>query len=205
MKYDSVVFDFSGTIADDRETVVRTTNGVLRSYGRPEIDQQEWLDRMTLDFRSFWDGLEVTAPLSELQDRFRACYANSPAPVIIPGVKDTLQLLAERIGKERMDVLSATPPEYLTGHLVVMGIDQYFSTVRGGAPNKLEALQPYRGDRTLYVADMEDDAQAARACGMDFAAVDNDFAYHPRERLAKYNPTHWITHFRELVGIVCDG
>ena len=205
IKYQNLVLDFSGTIADDRAKVYRTMNDVLKSYNLKKIDFATWRQVMSLDFRKMWADLGVEADLEEVVARYREFYPHNPGPFTIPGNREALEKLSKILGKNNISVLSGCPQEELEAHLLQLGLEKWIGRTLGGKFEKKEELSLYSPESTLYVGDMEQDILAANDLGIDFAAMDNEYAYHNIGRLAGHKPKYTIKHLRGLIPIVQNG
>lgn len=205
MKTDNVIFDFSGTLADDRDKVHQTMNLVLDHYEQERIDFDTWRKVMSLDFKTVWENLGVRAPLEEIIALYRQCYGDSCEIKQIPGNTSAINLLHNELGKGALSVVSACPKDELESHLGDLGLLPYFGKILGDQTNKAETLKGFPLEKSLYVGDMESDGIAANRTGIPFVAIDNKFAYHERARLEKYHPKYVINHLNELIRIVKNG
>jgi len=206
MKYKNLILDFSGTVADDQKRVHTAVNETLRAYNRPEIDFHTWKAIMSLDFRRMWDDLGVSAPLKEIVAKYAGLYHLSKVPINpIQGNTESLGSLSKILGRKAISILSSCPQEDLESHLEELGLRDYIGRIIGDRHQKQEDLAAFHGKNALYVGDMEQDAIAANSAGIDFAAVNSKFAYHPIERLARHHLKYLINHLKDLVKIVQNG
>ena len=198
---ENIILDFSGTVADDRQRVFQTMNRTLESYGKQGINFATWKTVMSMDFKTMWSNLGVNAPLDEIVRKYKELYSNGPKVEPIPGNFEAIKTLSTFYGVSSLSVLSACPQKQLEEHLEELKLLRYFGGVFGNQTKKEETLKIFGVGSSLFAGDMESDAIAANLAGVDFVAIDNSYAYHNKERLAKHNPRYIINHLNEILNI----
>ncbi|MCB1211423.1 MAG: HAD hydrolase-like protein, partial [Verrucomicrobiales bacterium] len=66
----NLILDWSGTLADDLPAVLRTTNRMLRHFGVPEMDREEFRQRFRLPYTEFYQEVLPDVSLPELQNLY---------------------------------------------------------------------------------------------------------------------------------------
>jgi phosphoglycolate phosphatase len=206
LRYDLVIFDFDGTLADSNEWMVNTLNVMARRHRFRQVARDEVERLRGLSTRDVMAALKVSPwrlPFIAADMRRRsAADAASIAP--FPGASETLRELAD-LGVTLAIVSSngeATVRSVLgeSQHL----IDAYACQASlFGKASKLQrvikrlATSP---KRTLYVGDETRDIEAAYKAGTDVAAV--AWGYNHRQSLERSRPTHMVDSFTDLVNLV---
>ena len=179
--YDLVVWDWNGTLLDDRWLCVDVVNGMLARRGLPQLDEERYRDifgfpivdyyrRAGFDFST--DSLEVLAVeyLSVYDARVGECGLHS-------GIVEILRTIAEA-GAEQV-ILSASKQDSLENAVGKYGIGRWFSTLQGledghavskvAAGRRLLDTFDVPADRTLMIGDTDHDGEVSDALGIDLA------------------------------------
>lgn len=185
MKYDAILFDYDGTVADSIADIAFAANRALRLKGLPEHGEAA--------FRSFAGSgahvlLQKAAPadadaqtLESLYNEYTSYYAAhaNDRTQPYPGVPEMLSRM--QAAGLQLAVISNKPDA-----AVQPGVQRFFAAYlrlavgeRPGVrrkpwPDMLEAAAAEMGvalSRCLYVGDTEVDLETARAAGIDCAAV----------------------------------
>lgn len=185
MKYEAVLFDYDGTVADSLADIAFAVNRSLRLHGLPEREEQTLKGFMGSGARVL---LQRAAPkdidpalLEALYGEYVAYYAahanDRTRPY--PGVPEMLDRMKE--AGLKLAVISNKPDA-----AVQPGVQRFFAPYLSLAvgekpgvrrkpwPDMLEAAAAQMGvslSRCLYVGDTEVDLETARAARIDCAAV----------------------------------
>lgn len=204
MSISLVVFDWSGTISDDRQPVYTTVTRILQRYEKPTIDFENFLlmIRMTASEGLALLGIPGTSnQLSRLYaDQFEQVKREGITPSIYPDVIDTLHYLRQR--NLNLALLSSHPTSSLVREAAEYGIDDMFSSMLGDSQDKSQGLIRTcelfvtNPNETLYVGDTTYDVREAKRAKVRSAAVCQ--GYHPRERLALEEPDLLLERLSDL-------
>lgn len=211
MQIKAVVFDASGTILDDIDTVWRAN---LDAYVALGYDGPKTLEEFRTVFRlpvsEFHKANGIpTALLPEIDQVFRRSYPPYASAVkVFPEVEAVLSALQEQ-GKI-LGVVSNIPTLFLREHFRKLGINGYFHTVTGqedcdeqkpSAKPILATLDKLgvKPRETVYVGDMEEDIIAGKRANVVTVAIVRGESYHPRWRLERKRPDFLITNLSELL------
>ena len=194
MTYRLVIFDFDGTLADSQPWFESVLNEVGERYGlrRVEVSEREFIRRM--DAREFMAHLGVSPwKVPFIARHMRALKTESlDAIQLFSGVEDLLDDLS-RSGVKLAIVSSdseANVRTVLGPRNAALFEDFACSASLLGKPAKFRRVLRRAGlrpDEALAIGDEIRDAQAARATGIDFAAV--GWGYAAPEALAPYSAT----------------
>jgi phosphoglycolate phosphatase len=188
MRYDFILWDFDGTLADTFAVMVRAYNALAQTRGFRPLDDPQAARRLTP--LVLLRGLSI--PLARLPAVVSGVQAavrrEMPNVRLFPGVAGVLDALG-RSGL-RMAVLSSNSRENVLACLRANGAQDYFETVvgyrrvfgKGRAIRQMIRSWGVAGRRAVYVGDEVRDVAAARQAGVDIAAV--TWGYNRRELLA---------------------
>lgn len=177
MRYDTVIWDFNGTLVDDAALGIRSVNRMLAARGLPEIaGVEEYRERFSFPVEEYYRGLGFDferEPYTELaREWFDAYLAGEPELLPIEGAKEALELI--RGAGLRQIILSASESVLLSTQLERFGFSEYFDEVIGGndflAGGKTETAMArlgYKNHRCAMIGDTSHDFDTAIAIGAD--------------------------------------
>lgn len=177
MKYDTVIWDFNGTLVDDAMLGIRSVNRMLEARGlRPISGVEEYRERFSFPVEEYYRelGFDFDAePYTELaREWFEAYLAGEPKLLPMKGAKEALELI--RGAGMRQIILSASESDLLFRQLDRFGFTDYFDEIIGGdnflAGGKAETARKRLGDknhRSAMIGDTSHDFDTAVAIGAD--------------------------------------
>ena len=188
-----VIWDWNGTLLDDRAFCVDIMNGMLARRGMPPIDECAYRSLIEFPVQIYYErlGFEFSeVPFEAVSDEYIDGYqANWRQLSLQEGALDTIQALRRAgIGQS---VLSASKTAHLMAQLEHFGLVPYFDRITGvddhhgrgkshRAVDHLAALG-VRGHRAVLVGDTAHDAEVAEACGANCILV--AFGHYDMQRL----------------------
>lgn len=177
MRYDTVIWDFNGTLADDAELGINAANKMLRARGMREIaGVEEYRERFFFPVEEYYRSLGfdfVREPYKDLAKEWFSLYlAGEPTITTIPEAAEALEII--RSAGLRQIVLSASESSLLMSQIKRFGFDGYFDEIIGKdnflAEGKAEAARRRLGDnnhRFAMIGDTSHDYETAVAIGAD--------------------------------------
>lgn len=187
-----IVWDWNGTLKDDRTDLLEAVNRTLQGLNTPPIDLHTYRAKHILPIRRFYDRL-LNRPLSEsewaqAQEDFAAFLRDRPAQLR----SGAHQLLARTHGLgHSQSVLSLYPEELLCTEVDQLGIAGFFTRIDGRRGNDgtkagvlaehIQALTVSPSRPVLLIGDTLDDGVAAHAAGIH--AVLHTGGLEPTQRL----------------------
>ncbi len=177
MKYDTVIWDFNGTLVDDAALGIRSVNRMLAARGLAEISGvEEYRERFSFPVEEYYRGLGFDferEPYTVLaREWFDAYLAGEPELLPMDGAKDALKLI--RSAGMRQIVLSASESVLLRAQLERFKFSEYFDEVIGGddflAGGKAETAKARLGESNhtcAMIGDTSHDFDTAIAIGAD--------------------------------------
>jgi len=202
--YENWIFDWSGTLVDDLAMVLDATNHVLREYGKAEIDCEEFRTRFRLPYAGFYEEILPGVPLSELENHFRAGFADSQAAGVIspllPHAMEFLECLHSR--NRRMFILSSMDAVAFDLHVTELGMDHFFEATYAGVLDKRDQIHHILNahdlapEQTVFLGDMCHDVETAKHGGV--ASIALLTGYQDTEQLSVSNPDLLATDLSEI-------
>lgn len=216
LRFDGVLFDLDGTLADTAADIALALEEACRELDVP-------LQRPVL---SLVDGspleeiFAVLAPGAEPAEferfamSYRARYTANGHRLtrIFPGVIDTLEALTMLRPRPRLGVATARRAEAARGLCVDMGLARYFDVIEGSGgttmapkpspdlPLTISYLWKMRPERMILVGDTVRDVLAGRAAGMQTAAV--LYGLGDRESIVAAKPDHLLEDLEDLLALL---
>jgi len=198
-----LLFDWSGTISDDRQLVYETNQRFLEAYGRPRLILDEWRDG-----REGWNAgnflaKELNLPIIKLYGQFAELLAKTKAELGEPkpyaGAIDAFKGMSKG---RHCEIISSHPQEHLEQEVLAYGIGEFVQRIRGSVSDKVPAIKTAAQEagpdsaQVLYVGDTVQDIRAARGAGVRAAAV--TYGYHAEELLRAERPDMIVSSLGEL-------
>jgi phosphoglycolate phosphatase len=196
MSYRMVLWDFDGTLADTWACGAEIYGEIASRHGyRPIVDAEAARRMSALQFLRHHGIPLLRVPLV-IREWHNALRGRMHAVAVFPGVVDALAALRGR--GCTLGILSSNSRDNILAFLRGHGIEGLFGVIhagcrwfgKAGALRRLVRRQALPGGEVLYVGDETRDVEAARAAGVDSAAV--VWGLHPLEVLARSGPSHLV-------------
>jgi len=194
--YDTVFFDFDGTIADSKEGCVNAVRHMFSSIGMEENDEKRLLAFVGPPVRHHLMecyGFD-TEQAADAYAHFSAYYRSKGLKEcgLFPGIEDALRII-KASGKTLY--IATSKQEYMAHHLLgEFGLAQYFDEIFGadhenGISNKAQVLQNAikrlgsTPQNAVMVGDRYHDIEGAKTVGLDTIGV--LYGYGDEDELTK--------------------
>ncbi|HGY91452.1 MAG TPA: NUDIX domain-containing protein [Planctomycetes bacterium] len=198
---ENVIFDWSGTLADDVDLTFHATNGTLTQLGGEPIDRETYRREFKIPVMGFYGTRLPGRSLDEVDGVFFDEYEKRLDDVVLfDGAASVLHCLAAR--GVRLFILSTVPNRYLDRLLARHGLTDLIEEVVGGAFDKSKYLadllrrRNLAHDRTLFIGDTAHDIEVGRIAGVRTAAA--LWGYAPREMLEAEAPDDLLETMADL-------
>ena len=208
----AIVFDFDGTLGDSLHGILVTAREVLRRMNWPTFDEKALIATIGLPLHeNFTQGAGMPDELaSQAEQIYRDIFDTVGAPEIqlVPGVRETLETLAER--GIPMAIASSRGQHSLTMLVQMLGIDRFIpaencfglQTVARPkpAPDLVYVILGKLGvkpEETLVVGDTVYDIEMGRNAGCHTCAV--TYGNQSADTLAGAFPDYIIDDLRKLL------
>jgi phosphoglycolate phosphatase-like HAD superfamily hydrolase/ADP-ribose pyrophosphatase YjhB (NUDIX family) len=199
----NIIFDWSGTLADDFEPVWKASNELFAAYGKPAWTREEFREKFFLPFTDFYKIYLPEAKMVELEHHYHTAFkllqANIP---LLPGAREILDYCQGRGMK--IFLLSTIHHEHFEVQAGRLGVKGYFTQACTQALDKrktileLLAAHDLEPRSTLFVGDMQHDIDTAKHGGVRSAAVLT--GYDSLEKLTAKGPDFIFRNLAELQG-----
>jgi len=206
---DTLLVDWSGTLADDLGATLAATNAVLAAYGKAPLDRPTFQREFELPFMRFYERFVPGRSRAEVDARFFSAYEPLRDQIpLLPAARALLTFARDAgIG---VHLFSTMRPDLLEAEVVRHDLIHLVDRIHGGIEDKRAAMGPLlaeldaRPDATLFVGDMVHDVEAARGAGVRAVAVAT--GYTDRAVLADAHPDYLIDDLGALVALLArDG
>jgi phosphoglycolate phosphatase len=207
MQIRNLILDWSGTMVDDLEPVLHTTNHVLQQCGHRPMTLAEFRRDFCLPVRKFYQTRVPHLSLAELGRLFLAEYPKHRDNIqVLPHTRVFLEACAA--ANRRVFIASSVDPLTYQRLMHRFDLDRFITKPYIGLDDKTEqihhilrenALVP---DETLFVGDMEHDIAAGKAGGVHTCAVLS--GYNHVETLRALQPDLVCDHLGALQTILAD-
>ncbi len=184
----NLLFDWSGTLADDLGPVLKATNLIFREYGRRDLTLEEFRTHFRLPFSGFYAELLPEATLEGLEPLYEKFFAGLHDEVeLLPGAREILTF-CQHSGR-RTFLLSTIKPDHFAAQAGRLGVQDAFEHPYVGIMDKREKIREILATHdldpteTAFVGDMVHDIETARHGGVMSIALLTGF-----DRLEKLAP-----------------
>lgn len=164
--FDSIIFDWSGTLCNDIDLSLEATNYVLEQYQVAPLTKAEFRAEFQLPYPDYYAWKVPAAPLDELENHYRHCFDTSTLrATALPGAQEFLEFCKRR--GIRCFILTSMDPRAFDEQARDLGLHHYFEGIHSGIHNKEEYILTLMNQhqlsqtRTAFVGDMQHDIAAA--------------------------------------------
>lgn len=197
----NIIFDWSGTLADDFEPVWKASNELFATYGKPPWTREAFREKFFLPFTEFYKIYLPEAKMAELEHHYHTAFKllqeNIP---LLPGAREILEYCQSRGMK--IFLLSTIHHDHFEVQAARLGVKDYFTRPYVQIMDKRKAIHSILAEHdldpaaTLFVGDMTHDIETARHGGIRSAAVLT--GYDTLEKLTAAGPDFIFRNLSEL-------
>lgn len=208
MRYQTLIFDFDGTIADTLEESRRIFNHLAPDYGIRQVESHEIHQLRHFSLSQLLDHLaipkrRVPALLTRGTGMMRANITTLP---LITGIAEVLREL--RSHSTSFGILTSNASANVDLFLRAHGLRELFDFISStskltGKSKHLKAIRKtfsLHPAEMLYIGDEIRDVKAAKKAGVPIAAV--TWGFNSRESLASELPDHLLTHPADFLRLI---
>ena len=201
----NIIFDWSGTLADDLPAVWHASNHVLTQAGKPEITLDQFRQDFRLPFTLFYDLHTPHIKLPQLEEWFHGRFRQVQDSVVeLPHARKFLEFCREK--KIRTFLLSTVASEHWAVQSKQTNLGHFIDTPYIGIVDKREKIHAILtdnnliADETMFIGDMEHDIETAKHGGVHSCAVLT--GYNTLSQLRHAHPDLICEHLGELKEIL---
>jgi len=198
----NVIFDWSGTLADDFQPVFQATNDLFLEYGKPAMSETEFREKFFLPFPEFYKIYLPEATMVQLDHYYHSSFKLLQEQItLLPFAREILEYC--RREKLKLFLLSTIHAEHFEVQAARLGIKDYFDQAYVQAIDKRKTILKLLAEHdlnpteTLFVGDMMHDVETARHGGVKSCAVLT--GYDSLEKLKSASPD---LIFKDLKGVL---
>jgi phosphoglycolate phosphatase len=202
----NIIFDWSGTLSDDFESVYAAIMFMFKQLGREPITEPEFRQTFTLPYMNFWHKYFPDLA-KERQDRlFIEALSQVGKPKLFPGVKKMLNSFFKQ--NMEMVIFSSHPQAYLEEEVKINGIQEYFQEIIGNIHNKTEAIMEimqrngFDPQDTVIVGDMPHDIEAGKQAKIITVAIQS--SYQDAQKLPAAHPDYLLTNINDFLRLLAN-
>ncbi len=204
--FDSIIFDWSGTLCDDLTLTLQATNHVIGQYGLPPLDRKSFREEFQLPYPNYYSWKTPGIPIEELEAHYRNML-NSPEAVpvaVIPYAREFLEFCRAR--GIRCFILSSMDTTAFNRQVREQGLYSFFEAFHTGILNKKEYIHELiaRHDldvqKTAFIGDMQHDMLAAHSAGV--CAIGVLTGYNNAAQLHEAQPDLVVPHLGALQALM---
>ena len=197
----NIIFDWSGTLVDDLPAVLRATNHVFVSAGKPELSLDQFRAEFCLPFQPFYDRHLPGVPMVQLEKWFHERFREVQDLVEpLPHAREFLVFCRER--GVRTFLLSTVHPDHWQTQAARTDFGRFIDRPYTGVWDKRQVIQQLLAENgldpqaTVFIGDMAHDIETAKHGGIHSVAVLTGYNKLPQLRAAA--PDLIVEHLGEL-------
>ena len=197
--YQNIIFDWSGVINDNLESMHKTINAMFLHFGAKSITMDEFRNNWVQPYMDFYNHYLPNISLEEEKSFFINEIKKYPS-VVYPGMVDLLMLLKQN-GKN-LFVLSSDSPTTLNSQIKQFSLEGVFTKTYTEVYDKYTEHQKLLKENnlieseTVTIADTIYELQVGQRLGISSIGV--TWGIHPTQKLQAANPTHIVNTVLEL-------
>ena len=196
-------FDWSGVVSDDRPSVYEANMILFDLYRIPRITFQEWLEESKASASDLLASKGVTEPKEYLEQLYKQeldfVIQRGIVPTVYPDALEVFRSLYER--EIPISVVSSHPEENLRGEAIKYELLSYIHTLIStrDKPSSIKRLCKGLVDslELLYIGDTIFDIRSGKAAGVRTGGITT--GYHSRKRLESENPDYVFNSLTEML------
>ena len=162
----NIVFDWSGTLADDHIITWNITNNILEYFDRETITFDTFKNEFVIPVDKFYSKYCPNVSIDTIDEYFFKYYLSYGSKCkLFEGIPQLIQTLKTN---NSLYILSTLDYKILNMLSKETGIFTYFKKIIGNASNKIEALEKLLNDEsliyseTIFIGDMPHDIESAK-------------------------------------------
>lgn len=210
MKYEAIIFDFDGTLADTSPGILNCVRYTQKTMGLPEISESNMYSHIGPPMEESYNrnfglkGDELAKAVS-LHKQY-AVNKGYKELKLYDGIRELLDKLKDNGIYTAIATLKAqdTVLKILNYFHMMDRFDNVFGVDIAAPKNKAQLLQDClersgkNADGTVLVGDSRYDAEGAAKAGIDFIGVTYGFGFRTKEEVYKYTTVGAVDSVKEL-------
>ena len=196
----NIIFDWSGTLADDLTITYKATMHIFEKLGGKPMPLEEYREKFFLPYMDFWKKYFPNCTKEQIAQFFREGLQIAGNAELYPEVKNVLKKLYDK--EIKMVVMSSGPQEKIIADAQKHGILNYFQEINGNILDKTEEItgilqrNGFKPKETMCVGDMNHDIEAGKKAGATSVGI--SWGHKSKEMIEISNPDYLISNIIEL-------
>ena len=196
----NIVFDWSGTLADDHIITWNITNKILEYFGGTTIIFDTYKKEFVIPVDKFYLKYCPNVSIKKIDEYFFKNYSSYGEEYkLFEGIPELIQTLNTN---NTLYILSTLDSEILNVRSKETGIFTYFKKIIGNASNKIKALEKLLNDEklilpeTIYIGDMPHDIESAKKLKVQSGGV--TYGYSNSKTIGSTKPDYIFNNASEI-------
>lgn len=195
-----IIFDWSGVITRNLESIYCLANNVLAQFGVDRISLEELRREWEQPYMLFYNKYVPDLSIEEEKKAFAKALKECPRSEPYPGINKFLRGL-KKTGADLL-ILSSELPGYIEEEMEVLQIENVFSEIYYDIHDKEKVIRNIMVERELdpnesyFVGDTTHEIEAGKSAGLK--TVGTLWGIHSREKLATVQPDFIVADLVEL-------
>lgn len=189
--FKNIIFDWSGTLANDQEYTFQITNETLVHFGAKPISLDEYIKNFKIPVDHFYSQYIKKNTIEEIDQYFFSIYINKIAQIkLYPKTKSILTFAQEF--DLNLYICSTLDQDILIKALENFGITSFFKKIFGNCFDKTKVLpsiikeNQLVKEETIFIGDTPHDMEAAKLAQIQSGAI--LYGYTPPAIMLDQNP-----------------
>ena len=196
----NIVFDWSGTLADDHIITWNITNKVLEYFGGKTITFDNYKNEFVIPVDKFYSIYCPDVSINTIDEYFFKKYISYGSECkLFEGISKLIQTLNTN---NTLYILSTLDSKILNMLSEETGVFTYFKKIIGNASNKIEALEKLLTDEglyfyeTIFIGDMPHDIESAQKLKVQSGGV--TYGYSDSNTIISTKPDYIFNNVSEI-------
>jgi 2,3-diketo-5-methylthio-1-phosphopentane phosphatase/HAD superfamily hydrolase (TIGR01509 family) len=202
-----LIFDLDGTLIDSYDAIYIGLVEVFNHFGIPPLPHHQLGEFLGRSLEGILNPFFLPHQIEEAKPIFRNKYRDIylDKTSLLPGAEAVVKELFRR--SIRLAVASNKSAKFCRELLSKLGIDHFFTTIRGVGddlrpkpfPDMVKTIVldlGLRPEEVVMVGDTVEDIEAGKSAGVDVYALSN--GYHPLEKLIRERPRRILRELKNL-------
>lgn len=196
----NILFDWSGTLADDHIMTWNITNNTLKYFGEKTITFEIYKNEFVIPVDKFYSKYCPKVTIDKINEYFFQTYISCQAEFkLFDGIFDLIETLHIN---NSLYILSTLDSKILNELSVETGISIYFTKIIGNAFNKTKVLEKLLNDEslipseTILIGDMPHDIESAKILKVQSGGI--TYGYSNSSTIIETKPDYIFNNSREI-------
>jgi phosphoglycolate phosphatase len=206
MKFENVIFDWSGVIKDCFDAHVWGVGEMMKIFGGSAISKEELKEEWKQPYMNFWNKYFPNLTLQEEQRVYHEVLLQKDCPksYSYPGIVDVIKRLKAQ--GVFLAIVSSDSPKTLLPEIEEYHLENIFDEIITNVPDKADGVNKIltendlNKEETIFIGDSNHEIEVGKLFGIKTLGV--TWGFCPEERLKALNPDYLARNINELENIL---